>query len=130
MVIMAARLGDLTAHGGVITTGASSVLIGGQPAARTGDMHTCPIVVPGVGPHLGGVVASGSTTVLIEGYPASRVTDSAVCVGAVDIIVSGCQSVLIGEAAAPSYATDLPDESGTSERPFCEVCPDDPPDGE
>ena len=33
----AARQGDSTAHGGVITSGCPTVLIGGQPAARLGD---------------------------------------------------------------------------------------------
>ena len=37
----AARMGDTTAHGGVITVGFPTVLIGGQPAARLGDMATC-----------------------------------------------------------------------------------------
>ncbi|MER3458839.1 MAG: hypothetical protein C4309_09665, partial [Chloroflexota bacterium] len=32
----AARMGDMTAHGGVITVGFPMVLIGGQPAARVG----------------------------------------------------------------------------------------------
>ena len=39
----AARMGDSTAHGGVITVGFPTVLIGGKPAARVGDMHTCPM---------------------------------------------------------------------------------------
>ena len=37
----AARMGDPTAHGGVMTTGFPQVLIGGLPAARLGDMATC-----------------------------------------------------------------------------------------
>ncbi len=38
----AARVGDPTAHGGVIAgPGAPTVLIGGMPAARQGDMATC-----------------------------------------------------------------------------------------
>ena len=94
----AARQGDPTTHGGVIVTGFPQVLIGGQPAARVGDMHTCPMVTPGTPPvpHVGGPVTQGSATVLIGGQPAARVGDMATCVGPVDAIASGCPTVLIG----------------------------------
>ncbi len=94
----AARMGDATAHGGVITVGFPQVLIGGQPAARMGDMHTCPMVTPGTPPipHVGGPITMGSATVLIGGQPAARVGDMATCVGPPDSIVAGCPTVLIG----------------------------------
>jgi uncharacterized Zn-binding protein involved in type VI secretion len=93
----AARMGDLTAHGGVITLGCPTVLIGGQPAARVGDMHTCPMVT-GLVPHVGGpILPPGSLTVLIGGMPAARVGDMATCVGPPDTIIPpGCPTVLIG----------------------------------
>jgi uncharacterized Zn-binding protein involved in type VI secretion len=94
----AARLGDSTAHGGVITVGFPTVLIGGQPAARLGDMHTCPMVTPGVPPvpHVGGPIVMGSATVLIGGQPAARMGDQATCTGPPDVIAAGCPTVLIG----------------------------------
>jgi uncharacterized Zn-binding protein involved in type VI secretion len=94
----AARMGDPTAHGGVITVGFPQVLIGGQPAARMGDMHTCPMVTPGTPPvpHVGGPIMLGSATVLIGGQPAARMGDMATCVGPPDSILSGCPTVLIG----------------------------------
>ena len=94
----AARLGDSTAHGGVITVGFPTVLIGGQPAARMGDMHTCPMVTPGVPPvpHVGGPIVMGSATVLIGGQPAARMGDQATCTGPPDAIAAGCPTVLIG----------------------------------
>jgi uncharacterized Zn-binding protein involved in type VI secretion len=94
----AARMGDSTAHGGVIIGGYPQVLIGGQPAARVTDMHTCPMVTPGTPPvpHVGGPITLGSMTVLIGGQPAARVGDIATCVGPPDSIVSGCPAVLIG----------------------------------
>lgn len=94
----AARMGDATAHGGVITVGFPQVLIGGQPAARMGDMHTCPMVTPGTPPipHVGGPITMGSATVLIGGQPAARVGDMATCTGPPDSIVAGCPTVLIG----------------------------------
>ena len=94
----AARMGDMTAHGGVITVGCPTVLIGGQPAARLGDMHTCPMVTPGVPPvpHVGGPITLGSATVLIGGQPAARMGDMATCVGPPDTIAAGCPTVLIG----------------------------------
>jgi uncharacterized Zn-binding protein involved in type VI secretion len=91
----AARMGDPTAHGGVIVVGCPTVLIGGMPAARMGDMHTCPLVTVLV-PHVGGPIALGSATVLIGNMPAARMGDMAICTGPPDTIVSGCMTVLIG----------------------------------
>src|SRR5690554_7654205 len=72
----AARVGDMTAHGGMITgPGVPNVLIGGMPAATMGDMHVCPMVTPGVTPvpHVGGpLVGPVPPTVLIGGKPADR----------------------------------------------------------
>lgn len=94
----AARVGDSTAHGGVIVVGCPTVLIGGMPAARMGDMHTCPMATPGTPPipHVGGPITLGSTTVLIGGMPAARMGDMATCTGPPDSIVAGCPTVLIG----------------------------------
>jgi uncharacterized Zn-binding protein involved in type VI secretion len=94
----AARMGDGTTHGGLIAQGLPTVLIGGKPAARLGDMHTCPMVTPGTPPvpHVGGPITMGSTTVLIGGQPAARVGDMATCTGPPDSIVAGCPTVLIG----------------------------------
>jgi uncharacterized Zn-binding protein involved in type VI secretion len=98
----AARLGDPTAHGGSILVGCATVLIGGQPAARVGDMHVCPSVIPGLQPipHVGGPIIMGSPTVIIGGMPAARMTDMAICIGPPAIIVSGCPNVLIGAGGA------------------------------
>ncbi|MEH6458734.1 PAAR domain-containing protein [Chitinimonas sp. JJ19] len=69
----------------------------GQPAARVGDMHACPMVDPGPKPHVGGpILPAGCPTVLIGGLPAARLGDSAACVGPVDTIVQGEPTVLIG----------------------------------
>jgi murein DD-endopeptidase MepM/ murein hydrolase activator NlpD/uncharacterized Zn-binding protein involved in type VI secretion len=97
----AARIGDSTAHGGVITgPGCPTVLIGGLPAATMGDMHVCPMVTPGTPPipHVGGSILLGSTGVLIGGKPAARMGDIAMCVGPPSSIIMGCMTVLIGEA--------------------------------
>ncbi len=95
----AARMGDMTAHGGTITVGFPTVLIGGQPAARVGDMHVCPMVTPGTPPvpHVGGpIMPPGSPTVLTGGQPAARMGDMATCVGPPDVIAAGAPTVLIG----------------------------------
>lgn len=71
----------------------------GQPAARAGDMHVCPMVTPGTPPipHVGGpILPPGCPTVLIGGMPAARATDMAVCVGPPDLIAKGSVTVLIG----------------------------------
>jgi uncharacterized Zn-binding protein involved in type VI secretion len=92
----AARVGDSTAHGGVITgPGCPTVLIGDMPAACLGDMHTCPMVDSGK-PHVGGPITKGSATVLIGNKPAARLGDMATCVGPPSTIILGCLTVLIG----------------------------------
>ena len=98
----AARQGDQTTHGGVITAGAPTVKIGGMPAARVGDMHTCPMQTPGTPPipHVGGPITLGSPTVLIAKMMAARVGDMCTCTGPPDSIAAGCATVLIGESSA------------------------------
>ena len=97
----AARMGDMTAHGGVITMGFPTVLIGGQPAARLGDMQNCPMVTPAPVPvpHVGGPISLGSVGVFIGGMPAARMGDMTVCVGPPGTIAMGFPTVLIGEVA-------------------------------
>ncbi len=93
----AARLGDITSHGGTIAgPGCPTVLIGGMPAARVSDMHICPMF-NGPVPHVGGpILPPGSVTVLIGNLPAARVGDMATCTGPPDTIAMGCMTVLIG----------------------------------
>lgn len=70
-----------------------------KPAARVGDMHTCPMVTPGVPPipHVGGpVLPPGVPTVLIGGMPAATATSMCTCVGPPDVIAMGSTTVLIG----------------------------------
>ena len=71
--------------GPVLPPGAPTVLIGGLPAARVGDMAVC------TGPP--DSIIMGSTTVLIEGMPAARMGDPTAHGG---IIVLGEPTVLIG----------------------------------
>ncbi len=69
------------------------------PAARLTDMHTCPMVTPGLPPvpHVGGpVVGPGVPTVLIGKLPAAVLGDSAICVGPPDTIIKGSATVMIG----------------------------------
>jgi len=76
----------------------------GMPAARLTDMHTCPMVTPGLPPipHVGGpVTGPGVPTVLIGNMPASVMGDMLVCVGPPDSIVKGSATVMIsGKPAA------------------------------
>jgi uncharacterized Zn-binding protein involved in type VI secretion len=88
----AARVGDPTAHPGVVSgPGMPSVLIGGQPASVLGDVHACGF--PGVVPHPPTPIAKGSAMVLIGGRPATRMTDLAGCAAPV---VFGVPIVEIG----------------------------------
>ena len=71
--------------GGPILLGCPTVLIGGQAAARSGDMAMC------VGPP--DAIAMASMSVLIGGKPAARVGDYTAHAG---FIALGCPTVLIG----------------------------------
>lgn len=93
----AARLTDPTAHGGAITAGCPTVLIGKLPAARIGDVHACPMATGPV-PHVGGPLVLGSFTVLVGGVPQSRQSDTLVCLGPPDTVMMGEPTVLVGMA--------------------------------
>lgn len=93
---MAARVGDMhvcpmmsgtVPHvgGPALPPGEPTVLIGGMPALRLGDMLTC------TGPP--DTVISGSSSVLIGGIPAARMGDSTAHGGS---IIIGCPIVMIG----------------------------------
>lgn len=71
--------------GPVLPAGCPTVLIGGLPAARVGDMCTC------TGPP--DTIAAGSGSVIIGGSPAARVGDSTAHGG---VIIIGCPTVNIG----------------------------------
>jgi uncharacterized Zn-binding protein involved in type VI secretion len=72
--------------GGPITgPGAPTVIIGGLPAAKVGDMLVC------VGPP--DTIVKGSSTVLIAGMPAARLGDLTAHSG---VIVQGYPTVMIG----------------------------------
>jgi uncharacterized Zn-binding protein involved in type VI secretion len=71
--------------GPVLPPGAVTVMIGGLPAARAGDLCTC------VGPP--DSILLGSTTVLIGGMPAARMGDTTAHGGS---IIIGCPTVIIG----------------------------------
>ena len=92
----AARVGDLHVcplangpqphvGGPILPPGCPTVLIGGMPAARVGDLATC------TGPP--DTIIVGSGTVMIGGAPAARMGDSTAHGGT---IVLGCPTVLIG----------------------------------
>ncbi len=71
--------------GPILPAGEPTVLIGGMPAARLGDMATC------VGPP--DTIIAGSGTVMIGGMPAARLGDSTAHGGS---IILGEFTVLIG----------------------------------
>ena len=71
--------------------GCPTVLIGGLPAARLGDMATCASAPD--------VIAQGSMTVLIQSKPAARMGDMTAHGGT---IMTGCPTVLIGESGTGS----------------------------
>ena len=71
--------------GPILPPGCLTVLIGGLPAARVGDMVTC------VGPP--DSIVMGSATVMIGGMPAARMGDMTAHGGS---IVLGCMTVFIG----------------------------------
>ena len=75
--------------GPILPPGCPTVLIGGLPAARVGDMATC------VGPP--DVIVVGAFTVLIGSLPAARMGDQTAHGG---MIAMGFPTVLIGESGS------------------------------
>ena len=73
--------------GPILPPGCPTVLIGGMPAARVGDMCTC------VGPP-STIIPPGCPTVLIGGMPAARVGDQTAHGGV--IVGPGALTVIIG----------------------------------
>jgi uncharacterized Zn-binding protein involved in type VI secretion len=71
--------------GPILPPGCLTVLIGGMPSARMGDMATC------VGPP--DVIILGAPTVLIGGMPAARMGDATAHGG---VIAMGYPMVLLG----------------------------------
>lgn len=71
--------------GPIVGPGAPTVLIGGLPAAKVGDLAVC------VGPP--DSIIKGSTSVLIMGMPAARLGDTTAHGGT---IVLGLPTVMIG----------------------------------
>ena len=71
--------------GPIAGPGATTVLIGGMPAAKIGDSCVC------VGPP--DSIAMASTTVMVMGSPVARMGDSTAHSGS---IVLGCMNVIIG----------------------------------
>ena len=71
--------------GPILPPGCTTVMIGGLPAAKVGDMATC------AGPP--DTIITGSGTVFICGSPAARMGDSTSHGGT---IVAGCPTVMIG----------------------------------
>ncbi len=100
----ATRLGDLTQHGGTVTLGQPTIMVGKMPASTLGDMHVCPMMTPGVPPipHVGGPVSLGSTGVMVGKKPGARISDMAVCVGPPSMNALGCFTVLWGEVGSGS----------------------------
>lgn len=75
----------------------------GQPAARVTDMHTCPMVTPGVPPvpHVGGPInPPTSPNVLTVMLPQARVGDKAFCVGPPDTLVKCSMTVMVNNMPA------------------------------
>jgi uncharacterized Zn-binding protein involved in type VI secretion len=91
--------------GPILPPGCPTVLIGGVPAARVGDMATC------VGPP--DVIAMGSPTVLIGNMMAARMGDPTAHGG---VIVLGLPTVMIG---IPGQGAVLQTAAQTG-APFCE----------
>ncbi len=123
----AARIGDMhvcpmvtgtVPHvGGPVAMGESTVLIGGMPAARLGDMCTCS------GPP--DSIVMGSAGVLVGGSPAARMGDSTAHGGK---IMAGCPTVIIGESIAGSGGSrafsssqmQALEDAAESGEPYCE----------
>lgn len=92
-----ARVSDQTNHGFPLTgAGSPNVIVGGSPAWRVTDFHSCPLTSPGPAPHVGGVDQVGTPTVLVNGLAVAKSGDALVESGPPDSISTGCQTVVVG----------------------------------
>lgn len=73
--------------GPIAGPGAPTVLIGGLPAAKVGDLAVCASPAPDA-------IIKGSATVLVTGIPAARLGDTTAHGGAV---TAGLPTVMIGD---------------------------------
>ena len=65
------------------------------PAARLGDLHTCPAMIAacaGTGP----LTPPCCPAVLVAGRPVARMGDPTTCVGGADLVLLGNPRVLVG----------------------------------
>lgn len=89
------------------------------PAARVGDMHTCPMVDPGPTPHVGGpILPPGVPAVLIGGQPAAVASGMCTCTGPPDTIAKGSATVMIGYKPAARVG-DTTSHGGVITGPGC-----------
>jgi uncharacterized Zn-binding protein involved in type VI secretion len=95
--------------GPILPPGGVTVLIGGQPAARQGDMAVC------VGPP--DSIAMGSPTVLIMNMMAARLGDPTLHGGTITLGLPTVQIGISGQGSGLQAAA----QSGA---PFCEIPPE------
>lgn len=76
--MLVSLIGDTSSHGGSIITGSDTTSVQGQPVAREGDLHVCPIQGHGTTS-----LSSIQSKLIIDGKPA-------ITVGA----VAGCGAVI------------------------------------
>lgn len=89
----AARVGDVSNHGGTIVgPGVNTVLIGNKPAAVAGDTHVCSLP-PNSHQPTSSAFPAGSTSVFVGGRPTLRISDACAC-GAMAAV--GEPTVMIG----------------------------------
>lgn len=81
------------------------------PAARMGDMHTCPMWTLLV-PHVGGPVLPPCAPLVMTGGPMqARLSDMAVCAGPPDVIAMGAATVLV-QGLPAARQTDMTAHGG------------------
>ena len=108
MGMPACTITSQTAHGGMVTVGFPTVLIGFLPASRIGDLHVCPMTTGPV-PHVGGPFVVGSGTVIVGGMPQSRVTDHRIGVSSYNlpVVMDGDIDLFIEELSTRDEAGKL-----------------------
>lgn len=84
-----ARVGDPGSHGGVITSGASTIVVNGRPIARVGDIYACP-------KHGPNPIVTGAPHVFGQGQLVAHVGSKTAC-GAE--IISGSPDTFVGTPA-------------------------------
>ncbi len=113
MSALYAHLGSRSSHGGCYTASSSAgVLAEGIPPLCAGDLHICPLCLPGGAPHPALPLPLGPVSdVLVGGRPWIIQGHTHPCAGPAQV-TGGCGSIQKGSISIPNIQEEEPKPDG------------------